>query len=100
MRLRSINWLNIFGKRKNCLSSGRSQSLYFFLITVVKQTALFVEARHIHTYKTVSNILQHTLTPNADEFIGDNYCGFRCSRSIADHVFSIRPILEKKLVYA
>jgi hypothetical protein len=100
MRLRSINWLNILEIRKNCLNSGRSLSLYLFPITVVKQTVVFAEARHIHTHKTVSNILRPTLTPNADKFPGDHHCGFRCYRSIADHIFCIRQIFEKKLVYA
>jgi hypothetical protein len=75
MCLRSINWLHVFRLRKNCLNSGRSQSLCLFVITVVTQTAAFVEARHIHAHTNVSNILRRTLTLNADKFIGDYYCG-------------------------
>ena len=99
MRLRSINWLNIFGIRKNSLNSGRSQPFHLFIITVLKQTVIFVEAGHIHTHKTASNILRATLTPNADEFTGDRHCGFRCNRSIADHIFCILQVHEKKLTY-
>ena len=48
------------------------------------------------TYKILSNILLSTLTPYAEEIIGDHECGFRRNRSTTDHIFCIRHILEKK----
>jgi len=50
-------------------------------------------------YKILSNILLSRLTPYAEEVIGDLQCGFRRSRSTADHIFCIRQILEKKWEY-
>jgi hypothetical protein len=46
-------------------------------------------------YKILSNILLSTLTPYAEEIIGDHKCGFQHNRSTTDHIFSIRQILEK-----
>ena len=48
------------------------------------------------TYKILSNILLSRLTPYAEKIIGDHQCGFRRNRSIANHIFCIRHILEKK----
>jgi hypothetical protein len=48
-------------------------------------------------YKILSNILLARLTPNVNEIIGDNQCGFRRSRSSTDQIFYIRQILEKKI---
>ena len=39
------------------------------------------------TYKILSNILLSSLTPYAEEIIGDHQCGFQCSRSTKDHIF-------------
>jgi hypothetical protein len=50
-------------------------------------------------YKILSNILLSRLTPYAEEIIGDHQCGFRRNRSTADHIFSVRQILEKKWEY-
>jgi sorting nexin-29 len=47
----------------------------------------------------LSNILVSRLTPYAEEITGDRQCGFRRNRSNADHIFSIRQILEKKWEY-
>jgi len=55
--------------------------------------------RDIHrptTYKILFNILLSNLTPYAKEIIGDHQSGFRRNRSITDHIFCIRQILEKK----
>ena len=41
-------------------------------------------------YKILSNILL------SEEIIGDHQCGFRRSRSTAEHIFCICQILEKK----
>jgi hypothetical protein len=55
---------------------------------------------HLATaYKILSNILLPRLTPYAEEIIGDHQCGFRRSRSTADHIFSVRQILEKEWEY-
>jgi hypothetical protein len=51
------------------------------------------------SYKILSNILLSMLSPYIDEIIGDNQCGFRCSRSTTDQIFCIRQILEKKWEY-
>ena len=51
------------------------------------------------TYKILSNILLSRLIPYVKEIIGDHRCGFRRNRSTIDHIFCIRPILEKKWEY-
>ena len=51
------------------------------------------------TYKILSNNLLSKLTPYAEETIGDHQRGLRRNRSITDHIFCIRQILEKKLEY-
>ena len=51
------------------------------------------------TYKILSKILLARLIPYAKEIIGDHKCGFRRKRSIIDHIFCIRQILEKKWEY-
>jgi len=51
------------------------------------------------TYKMLSNILLSRLTSNADEITGCHQRGFRCNRSITDHIFCIRQILGKKCEY-
>jgi hypothetical protein len=40
-----------------------------------------------------------SLTPYAEEIIGDHQSGFRRNRSTTDHIFCIRLILEKKCEY-
>jgi len=51
------------------------------------------------TYNILSNILLSRLIPYAKEIIGDHQCGVRRNRSIIDHIFCIRQILEKKWEY-
>jgi len=51
------------------------------------------------TYKILSHILLSSLTPYAEEIIGDHQCGFLHSRSTTGHIFCIRQILEKKWEY-
>jgi sorting nexin-29 len=48
------------------------------------------------TYKILSNILLSRLIPYAEKIMGDYQCGFRRNRSITEHIFCIRQILEKK----
>jgi len=50
-------------------------------------------------YKILSNMLPSRLTPYAVEIIGDHQCGFRCNRSITNHILCIRQILQKKWEY-
>jgi len=50
-------------------------------------------------YKTLHNILLSSLTPYAEESIGDHESGFRRNRSTTDHIFCIRQILENKWEY-
>jgi len=40
--VRSINLLIPFGIRRNCLRSGRSQSLYLFIRRVIKQIVVVI----------------------------------------------------------
>jgi len=51
------------------------------------------------TYKIISNNLLSRLIPYAKEIIGNHQYGFRRNRSIIDHIFCIRQILEKKWEY-
>ena len=51
------------------------------------------------SYKILSNILLSRMTPYANEIIRDYQCGFRSNRSIVDHIFSNRQVLEKKWKY-
>jgi hypothetical protein len=46
--LRSTNLLIMFGIRKNSHSSGRSQSLYFFIKRTIKLTVVFIEEYHCY----------------------------------------------------
>ena len=48
------------------------------------------------TYKILLNILLSRFTPYAEEITGNHQCGFRSNSSTTDHIFHIRPILEKK----
>ena len=50
-------------------------------------------------YTILYNILLSRLAPYAEEIIGDHKCGFRRKRSVTDHIFCIRQILEKKWKY-
>ena len=48
------------------------------------------------TYKILSNLPLSSLTPYAEEIIGDHQCGFRRNRSTTDNLFCFRQMLEKK----
>jgi len=50
-------------------------------------------------YKILSKFLLSRLTPHAEEIIGGHQCGFKCSRSTADHTICNCQILEKKQEY-
>jgi hypothetical protein len=52
LALRSINFLFLFGIKRNCLSSGRSQSLYLFIRRVIKQTVVTIVAYHSYQLHT------------------------------------------------
>ena len=51
------------------------------------------------SYKILWNLVLSTMTPHANEIIGEYQCGFRRNRSTVDHIFSIRQMLEKKWEY-
>jgi hypothetical protein len=53
----------------------------------------------LNTYKILFNILMSRLTPYAEEMIKNHQSGFRRNKSITDHIFCIRHILEKKWEY-
>jgi len=55
--LRAINLLLVFGIRRNCLRSGRSQSLYLFIRRAIKQIVLIIEAYHFCLLHT--NFIHH-----------------------------------------
>ena len=48
------------------------------------------------SYKSISNVLLSRLNLYAEEIIGDRQCRFRSNTSIADYIFYVRKILEKK----
>jgi len=48
------------------------------------------------TYKTVSTISLSSITPYAEEIIGDHQCVHRRNNSTSHHIFCIPQILEKK----
>jgi len=94
--------LLLFGRRSNCLKSGRSRSQYLFIRRGIKQTVCN-NYRGISllptTYKSLSNTLLSRLIPYAKEIIGDHQCAFRRNRSTIDHTFCIRQTVEKKWEY-
>jgi hypothetical protein len=49
--------------------------------------------------KMLLNTLLSRLSPYIDAIIGDNLCGFPCSRSIINQTFFIHQILQKKWEY-
>ena len=96
--MRSINLLFLFGIRRNCLRSGRSQSLYLSIRRATKQNVVIIEA--FANY--IQNFIQHPavkVNSVLGEVVGDNQCGFQCYRSSTDHISYNRQILEKKWDY-
>ena len=97
--VRSINLLVLFGIRRNCPRSGRSQSL---LPVYEKGDKTYCTSNYRFisilptAYKILSSILLSRLTPCAQEIIGDRQYGFQCNRSTTEHVFYICQTLEKK----
>ena len=79
------------------MRSGKNRSLYLYVRRAIKQTVVITAAYHFCNLLTkfLSNILLSTLTPFAEEIIGDRQCVFRCNWSTTDHIFCIRQILEK-----
>jgi hypothetical protein len=64
----------------------------------MKLTEIFIAGYHCYQLiKNVTNIHLSRLSPH--KFFGDHLHGFKRNRSIADHAFSIRQILEKKWEY-
>jgi hypothetical protein len=63
-----------FGKRRNCLISGRSLLLYQFTRRVIKLTAIIIMGYHCCQLHTTffPNILLLRLSPYIDESIGDH----------------------------
>jgi hypothetical protein len=51
------------------------------------------------THKISSNFLLSKLIPCVGEITGHRQCGFQHYRSITNHIFCIRHIVEKKLGY-
>jgi len=91
----SISILFLFGIRRNYLRSGRRQS-YLSIRRAIKQCSNYRGISLLPImYKIFSNILLSSLTPYAEEIIGDHQCGFRHNRSTNDHIFCICQILEK-----
>jgi hypothetical protein len=42
----------LFGLSRNCLTSGRSRSLYVFITRAIKQTVVIIEANHFCQLRT------------------------------------------------
>ena len=58
--VRSINLLILLGIGRNCLRSGRSQSLYLSRRRVIKQSVVIIHIyRHITVATHIQNIIQH-----------------------------------------
>ena len=55
-------------------------------------------SRSSTTHNILSNILLSRITPNAEDIIRVNQCGFRSSRSTTDRIFCIRQILTYSMV--
>jgi hypothetical protein len=55
IHLGSINLLILFGIKRNCLKSGRSQSLYLFIRRVIQQIAVIIKAYYFCQPYTNSN---------------------------------------------
>ena len=51
------------------------------------------------TYKILPKIFLSSLTPYAEEIIGDHQCGFRSNSSVTNHIFCMRHILQKNWEY-
>ena len=100
--LRSVNLIDLFGIKGNCLRTGRSRSLCLLIRRMKKQTVVIMEAYYfcqLHT-EFFSNNLLSRLTLYAGEITGDHQYGFRSNRSITDHTCCIRQIPEKKWEYS
>ena len=96
--LKSINLLLLFGIRRNCLRSGRSQSLYLFLKRVIKHCSNYTGITLLpNMYEILSNILLPRLTPYAEKMIRDHQWGFQHNGSTTDQIFCIHQSLQKKL---
>jgi len=84
----------LFGLRRNCLRSERSQSWCLFIRNVI---VLIIDAYHFRQlHKILCNILLSRLTPYAEEILGAHQCGYRRNRSTTDHIFCICKILGGK----
>ena len=70
--LRSINLLILFGKMRNCLTSGWSRLLYLSIRRVLKQTVIIIE--HISFVNYVQNFIQHPAV-NVNSKRRGNYWG-------------------------
>ena len=83
--------------RRNCLRIGRSPSFYLSIRRAIKETVVTRAISLLPTsYKSISNVLLSRLNLYAEEIIGDRQCRFRRNTSIADYIFYVRKILEKK----
>jgi hypothetical protein len=93
--------LNSIGITRKCLSSGRSQSLYLFIKSVIKQTVVIIKAHN--SYQLHAKFYQTTFCQGNSIYTG-NYWGTstarRRTRSTTDQIFCIRQILAKKLQYS
>jgi hypothetical protein len=97
LALRIIIPFIVFGMRRNCLRSGRNQSLYLFVRRAMKRIMVHIQARHFIRY--VQNCIQYSAV-NLNSICRGNYLGLSVWISTqlvnCDPIFSIRKILEKK----
>jgi hypothetical protein len=74
--------------------------LYQFIKRAIRPIVIIIKESPSYQLPTkFYGVLLATLTPYANEIIGDHQCGFRRNRSTADQIFYIRQALEKKWEY-
>jgi len=97
-----MNLLILFGIRRNCLSSGRSRSLYLSIRWVTKQTVLIIQAYNffVSYIQNLSNILLSRLTPYADKLFGIFSVGFDVTSQLVIILFCTRQTDVKKWQYS
>jgi hypothetical protein len=71
------NLLTLFGIKRNCLNSGRIQSLYLFIKRVIKQIVVTIVAyRSCQLHTKFYQIFLSRLTSYAEEIIKNHQCEF------------------------
>ena len=78
------------------MTIGKTLSLYLSIRRTIKPTVVITVDIIFASYvQNLFSILLSTLTPYAEEIIGDHQCGFQHNRPASEHILCIRYILEK-----